>query len=1131
MAKPLDISRLTQSMLTYELAVRGVSDVATVKEMRGVLRSMISLEKTGRKMDYPAHPFSFDVDLQALNEGYDEIRPLVADFADLKSSPSYRRLAAQLVHYIGRIERSRPALNTEKTSRTQLLVKFHKLRADLDSRAKAVSVRSTSAVGGVLDLSPIELPTSSEGSGSDDDDTDSRNVSGGASGVMVTPARKSIPVAKWGLTFDGSSSGLSLSAFLSQVEELRVARNVCAGELFASAYDLFSGRALVWYQSTRKRVSDWKELVELLREEFQPFDYEERLFEEIRQRTQGVSESIGMYLAVMNVFFERLEQAGHELRESVKLKLILKNLAPYYQHHLAMVEVKSLDELRRVCRQLEYKRAVVETYHPPPARSKVMETDLACMEVISSPGCSSATVVVDKVCETIQSPVRTRSSIICFNCRKELSIVFGKRESAEVNGRPSYESSKSTDLDIRMQSVLSFIVDSARGDERPYLDVVILGQGFKGLLDSGASRTILGRSGWSRLQSVAVVMHTARGCCTVANGQKCESLGSCSLPIVLRGRVRILNVLVVPGVEHELVLGVDFWRAMGIVPDLRSGEWTFCDSIEAQSTDSLSSLSDEQRRQLDDMLNDHFKGQRNGLGCTSLVKHVIRTSAEPIKQRYYPVNPIVQRHIDEELQNMLDLGVVEPSDSPWSSPILLVKKKDGSFRFCVDFRRLNGVTERDAYPIPYVSDTLNKLRNAKYLSTLDIKSAYWQIPVDENSKKFTAFTVPNRGLFQFTRMPFGLHNAPATWQRLIDQVIGADLEPRAFVYLDDIVVVTSTFQEHVETLREVLRRLRVAGLTVSREKCQWVRPELKYLGYVVSSRGLQVDPEKIKSIIELPVPKNVREVRRILGMMSWYRKFVPQFSTYTAPITDLLRKNRKFVWSPECEDSFRVLKEKLISAPILSCPDFDRPFILQTDASGYGIGAVLSQVVNGEEHVVCYLSRSLLRTERNYSTTERECLAVLWAIEKLRPYLEGVQFQVITDHASLAWLQNLRDPVGRLARWAVRLQQYDFRIIHRRGKDNVVPDALSRAVPIVDCVQIEQIQDKWWKRVYESVLGEPLKFPNWRVSDGQLYKYVESKFPGLDGGDSWKLVIPKEHSSEVLLAENALGCCLLCSAM
>lgn len=349
-----------------------------------------------------------------------------------------------------------------------------------------------------------------------------------------------------------------------------------------------------------------------------------------------------------------------------------------------------------------------------------------------------------------------------------------------------------------------------------------------------------------------------------------------------------------------------------------------------------------------------LKVMGTGLGYTTLVKHDIQTESRPIKQRYYPVSPPKQKRIDEELNPMLELKIFKPSKSAWSSPVVLVPKKDGGYRFCVDFRRLNSATKNDAYPIPYTSSILDRLKNARYLSSMDIKSTFWQVPIGKASWEYTAFTIPRRGLFQFIRMPFGLSNAPATWQRLIDQVLGADLEPNCFVYLDDIIIISEDFKTYLDVLNKVFDRLIAAGLTVSMDKCKFCRSELKYLGYVVDRMGVRTDPEKVQAIPQVSAPKNVNEVRRFVGMASWYRRFVPNFASVMEPITRLTRKSVRFVWKDESERALHKVKHCLVSAPILTCPNFEKDFILQTDASSYGIGTVLYQKEEDGERVICF---------------------------------------------------------------------------------------------------------------------------------------------------------------------------------
>lgn len=687
--------------------------------------------------------------------------------------------------------------------------------------------------------------------------------------------------------------------------------------------------------------------------------------------------------------------------------------------------------------------------------------------------------------------------------------------------------------------LVDFVLAHAKDDTRPYLEVEVYGTKFLGLLDSGSSRTIIGKLGWNRLRglSLSITSDTIQFC-TVANGEKCEVLGSLTIPIRLYDRVRLLEVLIVPSLPHDLILGMDFWTKMAIVPDLYADVWKFRDTDSDKEDDrifaiqSKEHLTEVQKQILEELIEKNFSLMGTKLGCTSMVEHVITTEANPIKQRHYSVSPAVQKQINVELDQMLADGIVEPSNSPWASPIILVKKTDGKYRFCVDFRELNRVTKRDAYPLPFVSTTLEKLREAHYLTTLDIKSAYWQIPLSKESKPMTAFVVPTRGLFQFTRMPFGLHNAPATWQRFIDRVVGVDLEQYVLVYLDDIVICTPSFSKHIEVLNFVLERLRNAGLTLNREKCKFCVPELKYLGYVVNASGLLVDPEKVDAILRIPIPKNVSEVRRIVGLASWYRRFVPNLSTLIAPMTNLLRKNTPFIWNSDCNSALEAVKTHLTTAPILTCPNFDLPFVVQTDASDFGLGCVLTQVQQGEEKVISYLSRSLTKSERRFSTVEKECLAVLFAVEKLRPYLQGSHFTVITDHYSLKWLYSIKDPMGRIARWCIRLQQYDFDVIHRPGKDNVIADTLSRAVPIIDSIAEDrnddagEVEDKWYRSMSVKIRQDPIKYPSWRLESNKLYKRAKLKYPILQTENSeWLEVVPKEHRKQLIEEHHAPPTC------
>uniref|UniRef100_A0A3P9KG95 Gypsy retrotransposon integrase-like protein 1 n=1 Tax=Oryzias latipes TaxID=8090 RepID=A0A3P9KG95_ORYLA len=460
---------------------------------------------------------------------------------------------------------------------------------------------------------------------------------------------------------------------------------------------------------------------------------------------------------------------------------------------------------------------------------------------------------------------------------------------------------------------------------------------------------------------------------------------------------------------------------------------------------SLSHLPPEQTTQIMDLFRETpslFSAQP---GRTILISHSIRLKdGRPIRQRPYRVPQKLVGRLNDEVRKMLELGVIEPSNSEWSSPVVIVPKKDDSLRICIDFRKLNAVSEFDAYPMPRIDDLLEKIGAANFITTLDLCKGYWQVPLSNTCRPYTAFKTP-AGLFQFTVMPFGLHGAPATFQRLMDRVLQGCNHCSA-AYLDDVVIYSHTWEQHLDHLRLVLRKLQNAGLTLNVSKCEWARKETRYLGYLLGGGEVRPQVDKVEVIRNCPRPRTKKEVRSFLGLAGWYRRFVHQFATIAAPLTALTEKRQKnpVTWTDECEQAFQALKNKLCSCPVLKSPNFDQRFLVQVDASAVGLGAVLAQGDPGEERPVLYLSQKLQPRETRYSTVEKEGLAIKWALDSLRYYLLGREFDLETDHRALTWINTMKDHHNRLTRWYLALQPYKFNVRHRPGKQNIVADFLSR---------------------------------------------------------------------------------------
>ena len=445
------------------------------------------------------------------------------------------------------------------------------------------------------------------------------------------------------------------------------------------------------------------------------------------------------------------------------------------------------------------------------------------------------------------------------------------------------------------------------------------------------------------------------------------------------------------------------------------------------------------------------------MGRTNLVKHHIKlTDPVPFKEAYRKISPQMYDEVKTHLQEMLDLGAIRPSNSPWASAIVLVRKKDGRLRFCIDLRKLNNRTVKDAYSLPRIESILDSLGGAQIFYTLDLKAGYWQVEMAEECKAYTAFTCGPLGFYECDTMPFGATNAPATFQRLMHDCLGELNINWCIVYLDDIIIFSDTKEEHLKRLEAVFQKLCAAGLKLKPSKCFFFREEIEYLGYVVSGKGISTNPKKIEAVAKWPTPKTEYDVRSFLGFVGYYRRFIKNFSRITKPVREVITglenqskrtaKKTYIEWTDAADTAFEHLKAMCVSTPILAYPDYQLPFTLHTDSSTDGLGTLLYQKQDGKLRVIAYASRSVSKAESNYPAHKLEFLALKWAVcEKFHEYLYGSKsFEVFTDDNPLTYVLTSAklDACGQ--RWVAKLANYNFSIKYRCGVSNTEADALSR---------------------------------------------------------------------------------------
>ena len=493
--------------------------------------------------------------------------------------------------------------------------------------------------------------------------------------------------------------------------------------------------------------------------------------------------------------------------------------------------------------------------------------------------------------------------------------------------------------------------------------------------------------------------------------------------------------IAVAGVIHQ-----DVDPELGEVPDLEG----YRQREGVRDVKLGDELPEDQRRVLKDLVRRYPDVFTDMPGETDVIQHQIRlTDDTPNRCKPYPLPYAMREELRNEVDTMLEMGVVRPSTSPYASPIVMVKKKDGSNRVCVDFRKLNKITEVDPEPMTTTEDLFRRLSGKKYLSKIDLTKGYWQIPVAPEDVHKTAFVTPD-GQYEFTRMPFGMVNSGATLVRGLRKILEG--MPGVGSYVDDIVIYSDSWEDHIKTLKELFSRLRKARITARPTKCLLGASRMEFLGHQVGGDIITPSRDNLEKVRNTPRPTTKKQVRSFLGLVGYYRDHIPAFAEISAPLTDLLKKGKAehIQWSEAQERAYSLLKEYLLQEPVLKLPDLSKPFVLRTDASGVGVAAVLLQENDGKLYPVGYASKKLNLTEARYPIIEKECLAVVWGIKRFKLYLAGRRFTLQTDHKPLKYLKDASYQNDRVFRWAVAVQEYSFRVEDIPGRENIGADFLSR---------------------------------------------------------------------------------------
>lgn len=835
----------------------------------------------------------------------------------------------------------------------------------------------------------------------------------------------------------------------------------------------------LWWQRTKLQVSNWDEFCDHFMKMYgSTSDYTASL-EKLLRRRQQQNESFRTFALEMELAYRKLHRDNNPEINKTIIDFISERALPSLKPHLLGCHAQDIYELIQFAQKLEHtvtttsnvyrqgQKGVYEknksTYYNSQTRPSSPDKNYSVKKEEDKEG--------DKRMKTTSFTSRTTCETCgkyhageCFMKKKNLHRV----NTADVHQEPDVNEEEKQASGNEEESFMgSFILHNQIGNNSnslPMIPVNLIATDKiskkkqkvtgKCLIDTGASVSVIGDP---RLWANVPIKPWKKGPIKMVDGSLASPEGKMNYKFRLGNKSFNHTFIIMKECDFTMLLGMDFLRNSGMVLDLavmqfwfkNTGEqerWQF-DVTSAATTNvrALQVLREWEKAQIMEILKKYPSVvDSKRLGQTDVLHHEINvTEDKPKHQKQFPMSEEKHKIIDKIVEDMLKRGLISESTSPYSSPVIIRPKPNGDHRLVNDFRYVNTLTEPDGFPMRKIQDVFRLLSEATHLSTIDLEKGFWQVPLRERDKKFSAFRT-RKGHYHYNVMPQGMKNSPATFQRLMNKVLKG-MDAYVFVYQDDILIFSKSFDEHVMHINNVLERLRKANLTIQSQKCQFGRDKVKFLGHIISSNGIERNPDKVAAILNIPPPTNRKQLRKFLGAVGWFRHFLREMAIIAQPLYELLTPKKKYKWTDAAQTAFIKLKEVVSEEVILHHPNFNKPFLVRTDAANTGVGAVLLQEDdNNTERPVCFASKTLNSAQQNYSAVEKECYAIIFALEKFAEYLDGTTFSIQTDNQAVTYLNKMKNTNSRLMRWAWKIQEWCPSITHIKGRDNVIADLLSR---------------------------------------------------------------------------------------